>query len=134
MALPLNWVYGDGVSVYCPQASGTKFTHYKIEWESGQEGDIQEDGNLAYMIKAGENGLHWGDTSQPHEFYAFYPSSAIQNDEAFAQGVVHATIPNTQEMEWTQDAEGNWIGKPNMDYAFMRAYNVVTPENAAMIE
>lgn len=128
---PLNWVYGDGVSVYCPQASGTKFTHYKIEWESGQEGDIQEDGNLAYMIKAGENGLHWGDTSKSHEFYAFYPSSAIQNDEEFAKGVVHATIPNTQEMEWTRDAEGNWIGKPNMDYAFMRAYNVVTPKNAA---
>lgn len=128
---PLSWVYGDGISVYCPEAKERKFTHYRIEWKDGQKGDVQQNGNAAYMIKTGANGLHWGDTSKEHHFYAFYPSSAIQNDEAFANGMVHASIPNTQEVKWEQDAEGNWVGKPNMDYAFMRAYNVVTPENAA---
>ena len=131
---PLDWVYGDGISVYCPQAAGDmKFTDYTIEWANGQEGDVQTEGNLAYMMKVGENGLHWGDMEVLHKFYAFYPTSAIKNDEAFAGGVVHATIPNVQEMTWEKtvvDGKVHWVGKPNMQYAFMRGYGEVTPKDA----
>lgn len=125
---PLQWVHGDEISVYCPQASdAVKYTHYKIQWDNGSEGDISTDNTPVYMIKSGENGLHWGNTGETHKFYAFYPSSAIKNDEEFENGVIHGTIPNTQEMEWTQDGSGNWVGKPDMDLAFMRAYNEIQP-------
>lgn len=131
---PLDWVYGDGISVYCPQAAGDmKFTDYTIEWADGKEGDVQTDGNLAYMMKVGENGLHWGNLNELHKFYAFYPTSDIKNDEAFAGGVVHATIPNVQEMTWEKtvvDGKVHWVGKPNMQYAFMRGYGEVTPKDA----
>lgn len=131
---PLDWVYGDGISVYCPQASGDmKYTDYTIEWANGQEGAVQTDGDLAYMMKVGENGLHWGEMNQLHKFYAFYPTSAIKNDEAFAKGIVHATIPNVQEMTWKStivDGKTHWVGRPNMQYAFMRGYGEVTPQEA----
>lgn len=130
---PLNWVYGDGISVYCPEAGGdVKYTHYTIEWDGGKPGEVSDEQSV-YMMKVGDNGLHWGDTSKEHHFYAFYPSSAILNDEAFAGGIVHGSIPNTQEMEWveTPEGSGNWVGKPNMEYAYMRAYNIITPANAA---
>lgn len=131
---PLDWVYGDGISVYCPQAFGDmKYTDYTIEWADGQEGAVQADGDLAYMMKVGENGLHWGDMNTLHKFYAFYPTSAIKNDEAFKGGIVHATIPNVQEMTWEStkvDGKTHWVGKPNMQYAFMRGYGEVTPQEA----
>lgn len=128
---PLNWVYGDGISVYCPEAGGNvKYTHYTIEWDGGKPGEVSDEQSV-YMMKVGDNGLHWGDTSKEHRFYAFYPSSAILNDEAFAGGIVHGSIPNTQEMEWVETPEGNWVGKPNMEYAYMRAYNIITPADAA---
>lgn len=131
---PINWVYGDGISVYCPEAGGNvKYTHYTIEWENGTPGAVSDDNTSVYMMKVGDNGLNWGDTGVEHHFYAFYPSSAILNDEAFAGGIVHGSIPNTQEMEWveTPEGSGNWVGKPNMEYAYMRAYNSITPEDAA---
>lgn len=128
---PLSWVYGDEISVYCPQSSGGEaFVHYAVKWNGGSEGDI-ENGTSVYMIKTGENGLRWGDTSQNHDFYAFYPSSAIRTDMRFADGLLHGNIPNTQDMvEWVSDGNGNWTGRPDMNYAFMRAYNRVTPDDA----
>lgn len=127
---PLNWVFGDSISVYCPQAIGTQFTHYRIEWEGGNLGDISNEETNAYMMKIGENGLHWGNTKDPHHFYAFYPASAILNDDQFKEGIVHGSIPNTQEMIWEETPEGNWVGKPNMSYALMRADTIITPELA----
>lgn len=132
---PLSWVYGDGISVYCNEASGTKYTHYTIEWDNGQIGDVATDGDVAYMMKVGENGLHWGDLNTPHHFYAFYPTSLIKNDDKFAEGVVHGTIPSAQEMvKWettTNEETGQTVykGVPNMEYALMRADTIITPKD-----
>lgn len=124
---PLNWVYGDEVAVYCKESPDSKkYTTYQIQWDGGSEGAVADGKeNLAYLLRVGENGIHWGDVDSTHHFYAFYPASAIQND--FVGGVVKGTIPNAQEVSWSQDNDGNWVGKPNMNYAFMRAYNEVKP-------
>ena len=124
---PLNWVYGDQVAVYCKQSpDNKKYTTYKIQWDGGSEGDIVDgNNNSAYLLRVGENGIHWGNVNEEHEFFAFYPASAIQND--FVGGVVKGVIPNAQDVSWSQDNDGNWVGKPNMNYAFMRAYNKVVP-------
>lgn len=124
---PLDWVYGDQVAVYCKQSpDNKKYTTYKIQWDGGSEGDVVDgNNNSAYLLRVGENGIHWGDVNEEHEFFAFYPASAIQND--FVGGVVKGVIPNAQDVSWSQDNDGNWVGKPNMNYAFMRAYNKVVP-------
>lgn len=136
---PLNWVYGDQIKVYCPEAADAVARDYRIEWENGNEGDISTDNKTAYMVKVGENGLHWGDLDSTHHFHAFYPASAINNDENFKNGVVHAHIPNTQEMlEWKNeeiDVNGQkqtaLVGKPNMNYAFMSAHTTIEdPRNS----
>lgn len=125
---PLKWVHGDEIAVYCPQASYplTKSANYTIEWDNGTDGDIQQEGNTAYMMKVGDNGLHWGNPEDTHMFYAFYPASLIAGDNRFENGVVHGHIPNVQEMQWERD-RGDWVGTPNMDYAFMRAATSVAP-------
>lgn len=136
---PLSWVYGDQIKVYCPEAADAVARDYRIEWENGNEGDISTDNKTAYMVKVGENGLHWGDLDSTHHFHAFYPASAINNDENFKNGVVHAHIPNTQEMlEWKNeeiDVNGQkqtaLVGKPNMNYAFMSAHTTIEdPRNS----
>ena len=136
---PLNWVYGDQIKVYCPEAADAVARDYRIEWENGNEGDISTDNKTAYMVKVEENGLHWGDLDSTHHFHAFYPASAINNDENFKNGVVHAHIPNTQEMlEWKNeeiDVNGQkqtaLVGKPNMNYAFMSAHTTIEdPRNS----
>lgn len=125
---PLNWVYGDEVAVYCKESPDSKkYATYRIQWDGGSEGAVADgDNNLAYLFRVGDNSIHWGDPDSTHHFYAFYPASAINNN--FKNGVVKGVIPNAQEVSWSEpNNDGNWVGKPNMKYAFMRAYNVIKP-------
>ena len=137
---PLNWVFGDQIKVYCPEAADAVARDYRIEWENGNEGDISPDDNkTAYMVKVDENGLHWGDLDKSHHFHAFYPASAINNDKYFENGVVHGNIPNTQEMiEWKEEEiqvngqkQTALVGKPNMNYAFMSAHTTIEEPSKA---
>lgn len=135
---PLNWVYGDQIKVYCDEAADKKLADYKIEWADGVEGSIATNNNTAYMVKIGENGLHWGDVTKDHNFWAFYPASSINKDTDFEKGIVHDTIPNTQEMLiWENKTilvngveQQALVGKPNMNYAFMAAKTTVNPQTA----
>lgn len=131
---PLNWVYGDQIKVYCGEAADAVARDYRIEWAGGSDGNVASDNSTAYMVKVGENGLHWGDINKKHHFYAFYPASSINNDGAFQEGVVHDTIPGTQEMvEWqekTINGKTVWVGKPNMEYAYMSADTIIDPKTA----
>lgn len=131
---PLNWVYGDQIKVYCGEAADAVARDYRIEWAGGSDGNVASDNSTAYMVKVGENGLHWGDINKKHHFYAFYPASSINNDGAFKEGVVHDTIPGTQEMvEWqekTINGKTVWVGKPNMEYAYMSADTIIDPKTA----
>ena len=125
---PLYWVYGDEVRIYCAAASSPvrKSADYKIEWEGGSEGEIQSS-QSAYLTSSDNNPLCWGDDT-PHTFYAFYPASLVKEDNDPQKGIIKGSIPNTQEMEW-EKVDGNWVGKPDMKYAFMRAETTVSAEN-----
>lgn len=131
---PLNWVYGDQIKVYCGEAADAVARDYRIEWAGGSDGNVASDNSTAYMVKVEENGLHWGDINKKHHFYAFYPASSINNDGAFKEGVVHDTIPGTQEMvEWQENTINGktvWVGKPNMEYAYMSADTIIDPKTA----
>lgn len=82
-------------------------------------------------------GLQWGKEDM-HHFYAFYPASAVHAAESDdQQGTITANIPvNQQPTGWRQGPivsnDGNVSGKtttfalPNMDYAYMYAYNPVS--------
>lgn len=140
---PLSWIYGDSISVYSPQATypndgGKGFANYEVHWEGGAPGDTATSSNLAYLVKMGENGLHWGDPNTEHTFYAFYPKSLIDKDDSFINGggSLDAEIPKYQPMvKWekktTDDGKTRWVGLPDMNLCLMRAVTTVKPNNIA---
>lgn len=141
---PLKWVYGDSISVYSPQASfpnsDFKYADYEIAWAGGTDGAVADTNTIAYLVRTGENGLHWGDVHEEHTFYAFYPSKVIKDDDSFNNGVVDGYIPKYQQMvKWEkkteQDENGtsytHWVGTPDMHLAFMRAEKRVKPDTIA---
>lgn len=123
-SLEINWLAGqDQVRVYSPQASEEcKSADYTVMSTGENTG--------YYLQKNGEVGVRWGDVSQPHEFYAFYPltvqdgTGGDKTIEGLENGtVVSATIPVAQEKGSIQPMENGgvtWkIVAPNMTYAMM---------------
>lgn len=134
---PLNWVVGDEVSIYSPDATfpnqAEGYADYVIagvdeEGNAVGDGATISDNTNAYLKRVGDNGLHWNGLDKTYKFYAFYPSKVIKEDEdGFNKGVVHGEIPKNQKMvKW--ETRGNVkVGIPDMDLALMRGYAEVNP-------
>lgn len=128
----------DTIAIYCMQSSqpADHLVKYIVTpSESNQAVAASVD-----KLDPNAAGLQWGDRSTPHRFYAFYPAGAVKGtDDEDATGPITANIPVTQQVqEWRTVEAGasgalegkkTYFGLPNMDYAYMYAYNEVTPEN-----
>lgn len=145
--VPVYWEEdgSDEIAIYCLQSSqpANHLVHYKVKPETDDlDGDgIADKYQAASVTKVNpvEAGLQWGDRNTKHNFYAFYPASAVQgSSEENSTGKITAEIPVTQQVqEWrkgtfsTDDSEFNgrtcYFGLPNMDYAYMYAYTSVDP-------
>lgn len=137
--VPVYWEAdgSDEIAIFCDQASqpASHLVHYKI---TPDETDHATAATVA-KVNTSEAGLQWGDLDTEHRFYAFYPASAVKGSaEEDQTGQITANIPVTQQVqEWrkgtfeSSDTEFNgktvYFGLPNMDYAYMYAYNAVTP-------
>lgn len=128
----------DTIAIYCMQSSqpADHLVKYIVKpSESNQAVAASVD-----KLDPNAAGLQWGDRSAPHRFYAFYPAGAVKGtDDEDATGQITANIPVTQQVqEWRTveatasgalEGKKTYFGLPNMDYAYMYAYNEVTPEN-----
>lgn len=137
--VPVYWEAdgSDKIAIFCNQASqpASHLVNYKI---TPDETDHAKAATVA-KVNTSEAGLQWGDLDTEHRFYAFYPASAVKGSaEEDQTGQITANIPVTQQVqEWrkgtfeSSDTEFNgktvYFGLPNMDYAYMYAYNAVTP-------
>lgn len=148
--LTINWVKGDKVRVYSPQATtGFQFADYVID-------EATEGSNAHYfLVKDSHNdaGVRWGDVSQLHHFYAFYPTNINRNNYTPIKGLgdgqtannmtVEAEIPVAQEHgELVEAGEsdkniGNitlpahWkLIRPDMTYAIMAGHGTWDPSSA----
>ena len=137
--VPVYWEANgtDEIAIFCNQASqpASHLVNYKI---TPDETDHAKAATVA-KVNPSEAGLQWGDVDTEHRFYAFYPASAVEGSvEEDQTGKITANIPVTQQVqEWrkgtfeSSDTEFNgktvYFGLPNMDYAYMYAYNAVTP-------
>lgn len=146
--LTINWVEGDKVRVYSPQATpGFQYADYVID-------EATEGGSAHYfLVKDSHNdtGVRWGDVSQLHHFYAFYPTNINRNNYTPIKGLgdgqtannmtVEAEIPVAQEhgelVEAGPDGKdvgnvflpANWkLIRPDMTYAIMAGYGTWNPE------
>lgn len=130
----VNWVEGDEIAIFCKETSqpANHLVNYKIKPSAGDPSKASE------VMKVDPNaaGLQWGG-EELHHFYAFYPASAVHGAESDdQQGTISASIPvNQQPAGWrtgpivsqdpTVDKQTTLFALPNMDYAYMYAYNAV---------
>lgn len=137
--VPVYWEAdgSDEIAIFCNQASqpASHLVNYKI---TPDETDHATAATVA-KVNPSEAGLQWGDVDTEHRFYAFYPASAVEGSaEEDQTGKITANIPVTQQVqEWREGTfeskdpqfKGKkvYFGLPNMDYAYMYAYNAVTP-------
>lgn len=136
--VPVYWEAdgSDKIAIFCNQASqpASHLVNYKI---TPDETDHATAATVA-KVNTNEAGLQWGDLDTEHRFYAFYPASAVKGSaEEDQTGKITANIPVTQQVqEWRTvekgangaiDGKKTYFGLPNMDYAYMYAYNAVTP-------
>lgn len=142
--VPVEWVTGDEIAIFCPQASqpASKLVNYLV---TPDETDASTAAKVEVNFNASEVGLQWG-SSNEHRFYAFYPASAVKetidNDPSVTEdGRLLAHIPVEQDVtKWRYDEEGmtnssdetahipTHFGLPNMDLAYMYAYTSVNKE------
>lgn len=134
-SLEINWLANqDQVRVYSPQASEEcKSADYTVMSTGENTG--------YYLQKNGEVGVRWGDVSQPHEFYAFYPltvddaTGGMSSISGLTENtVVSATIPVAQErgnIQTKTNGGVTWkIVAPNMTYAMMAGHGTWSPTTA----
>lgn len=125
-SLEINWLADqDQVRVYCPQASDNSVKSADYTVRSLTEGDVTR----YYLKKNADRAIQWGDLTQTHEFYSFYPltvdgGSAITGLQSDTK--VSATIPVAQEKGQirtiTKNGETWKIVTPNMSYAMMAGH------------
>lgn len=130
----VHWVDGDEIAIFCKETSqpANHLVNYRIKPNSGDPSTASE------VMKVDPNaaGLQWG-SEDVHHFYAFYPADRVNGADADdQQGTITANIPvNQQPAGWrtgpivSQDESVNGrtttFALPNMDYAYMYAYNAV---------
>lgn len=116
----INWVQDDQIAIYCPQASQPASHRVDYEITPGKDPTTS---SAVTKINMDEAGLQWG-TENLHQFYGFYPANRLNKVES---GKLYASVPvDQQPVRWTYDeASKTWTGEPDMDYAYMYAYNEV---------
>lgn len=153
-ALTVDWVKGDKVRVYSPQATeGFQYADYVID-------EATEGGSAHYfLVKDSHNdaGVRWGDVSQLHHFYAFYPTNINRNNYTPIKGLgdgqtaddmtVEAEIPVAQEHGELVEAGGSdrnignitlpahWkLIRPDMTYAIMAGHGTWNPNDPNQVD
>lgn len=134
--VPVYWKEkGDSIAIFCPQSSqpASHLVNYKVLPELDENGKPTETAFTVTKFDSEKAGLQWG-SSDVHDFYAFYPAHAVKEtidagEAGQGQGKVRANIPVEQDAtSWREgDIDGvkTYFGLPNMDLAYMYAYNSV---------
>lgn len=144
--VPVYWEAdgSDEIAIYCLQsaAPANHLVHYKVTPVMNGE-DPTATAESVVKVETAPAGLQWGDRNTLHNFYAFYPASAVKGTaEENETGLITANIPVTQQVqEWREgtmetkdpafEGKKTYFGLPNMDYAYMYAYTQVDPSKVS---
>lgn len=139
--VPVYWkTDGDTIAIFCNQASQP--ANHLVDYIVKPDPSNPSTARTVAKLNPTAAGLQWGDVDTEHRFYAFYPARAVKGTaEENSTGQITANIPVTQQVqEWRTveagaegaiDGKKTYFGLPNMDYAYMYAYNAVTPSKVA---
>lgn len=132
--VPVNWVDGDKIAIFCKETSQP--ANHLVNYEIIADKNMPSQASKVMKVDPNAAGLQWG-SEDLHHFYAFYPASAVHGADADdQQGMITANIPvNQQPAGWrtgpiasedkTVDGQTTIFALPNMNYAYMYAYNAV---------
>lgn len=117
----INWVDGDRVMLYSPQAYVPGATGSYVEYQVSSAGNTT---GVLSKVNASAPGLQWGDADE-HTFYGVYPALSQLGDTyrglfSFNGTVLTGYIPTTQYHTISETA-GGYQAKCNMNYAHMAA-------------
>lgn len=157
----INWVAGDMVEIYSPEAANNLQSFHYTVTKSGTDERPEPGANeenptvtehlkdYAYLTRYGDAGIQWG-SAETHHFYAMYPSSVMWTANAdpavtIASGVfmdydkngspiVNGIIPITQNPTKPiyESSSGHWVVPADMKYAYMVAKGEATKEEASV--
>lgn len=137
----IDWVTGDQIEIYCPEASNGPTAHYSVTQDSVDENgsenvDKLDEGDLT---KISDKALQWNGDDE-HTFYAMYPSTWMIGDpddvtNTLAQGIKMDTtvltgiVPHAQRsVAWKEvdqtygtGTTTKYYAMPDMRYAYMAA-------------
>lgn len=132
--LLINWVDGDKVWIGCEQAmTGYQQASYQVDAPDTPLNPGDKNHNKSLLVKLGDTGIRWGDATQEHKFYAFYPQDKMVKMEG---SKVTLTIPQTQDRGRLLTSteypniirDPNWkIVNPDMGFAMMVGWGKWTP-------
>lgn len=140
----INWVDGDKIEIYSPDALNAGNSHYKVvNIQDAENGNGPE---YASLERYSGSGLQWGsgsDENGTHTFYAMYPSSkyfeegkdesnvisGVKMDKETVRGVVPISqTPASFEVKTVEGAI-QCVAHPDMRYAYMVAKSIATPKD-----
>lgn len=129
---PVYWEENDVIAILCPDASNETRVDYRITPDASDKTTSTD----VTKIDPDKAGLQWG-TEDEHEFFGFYPASALTGETNTTDGIVTVDIPERQNpVRWEKEGENTWVGIGNTDYAYMWAYAKVkkseTPTGTAV--
>ena len=147
----IDWVTGDQIEIYSPEAGNGPTAHYSVTQAStDQEGvDTKDEG---YLTKVGDAGLSWT-SDNDHTFYAMYPSTLMVTDDlesTLAQGIkmdgttLKGIVPQAQRsIGWktvdqsygsgeTATTTTKFYAMPDMRYAYMAAKTTANRNSGAV--
>ena len=112
----INWVSGDGITIYCDEAESIRKANYKVTPASQSH-----NGTIA---AAGDSYLSWGSDSDTHNFFAVYP-----NNISVEKGVAAFPINRNQKaiVTTTNGTNNNIVAAPDMTNAYMVATASTAP-------
>lgn len=146
----IDWVTGDQIEIFSPEASNGPTAHYSVTQQSVDENGSTNVDKLdeGYLTKISDTALQWnGD--DVHTFYAMYPSTWMIGDpgdetNTLAQGikmnekVLTGIVPHAQRsVAWKEVDQTYGTGEsaktttkyyamPDMRYAYMAAKSSAT--------
>ena len=98
----VNWVKGDQIRVYCPEAAMMKAADYTVTAQNTGVVDTKNNYHATTLERVGDASLQWGGKGE-HNFYAVYPSplqyvgQGVSEAEVLKNSsVVKGVIPSTQ--------------------------------------
>lgn len=139
----IDWIDGDMIEIYSPQALNSDRSHYKVVGMNSGDESLKDGTNkgedYANLERYESSGLQWSEGV--HDFYAMYPSTKYfdENSETnVAQGVkmegstVRGIVPNSQTPSsftmTTENGKPHYVANPDMRYAYMVAKSTSTPD------